>query len=242
MIEWLREAPADPQIVLGDRSLPILLKRNARARRLTLRLARDGTAVHMTVPKWAPTREAIAFAHAKAGWLEGQLAKIPEPAPPRPGGTFRFRGEDWSIDWHAGHPRTPRGDGDARVLRLGGPEDRLPARLQRWLESQAMQLFAADLAQYAPRAGVPVPQLRLSRAKSRWGSCSGKQVVRINWRLVQAPDHVRESVVAHEVAHLVHFDHSPAFHALLGEIYGADIALADRWLKDLGRGLYAAFG
>ncbi|MEM8725649.1 MAG: M48 family metallopeptidase, partial [Pseudomonadota bacterium] len=64
----------------------------------------------------------------------------------------------------------------------------------------------------------------------------------INWRLVQAPDHVRRSVVAHEVAHLVHFDHSPAFHALLSDIYEHDIKVADRWLKQHGRSLYSSFG
>ena len=66
--------------------------------------------------------------------------------------------------------------------------------------------------------------------------------MRINWRLVQAPDFVRRSVVAHEVAHLVHFDHSPAFHTLLARIYEADLAAADRWLKQQGRSLYASFG
>jgi predicted metal-dependent hydrolase len=53
---------------------------------------------------------------------------------------------------------------------------------------------------------------------------------------------VRRSVVAHEVAHLVHFDHSPRFHALLAELYEADIAAANRWLKHHGRELYAPLG
>jgi predicted metal-dependent hydrolase len=57
-----------------------------------------------------------------------------------------------------------------------------------------------------------------------------------------APDEVRRSVVAHEVAHLVHFDHSAKFHALLGELFEGDIAEANRWLKREGRGLYAVFG
>ena len=59
---------------------------------------------------------------------------------------------------------------------------------------------------------------------------------------MQAPDFVRRSVVAHEVAHLVHFDHSAAFHALLRMIYEGDTGAADRWLKREGRGLYASFG
>ena len=102
--------------------------------------------------------------------------------------------------------------------------------------------MAEDLADYCTRAGRPVPKLSLSNAQRRWGSCSAKGAVRINWRLVMAPDFVRRSVVAHEVAHLVHFDHSPQFHALLGQIYESDIAEANRWLKREGRGLYAHFG
>ena len=57
-----------------------------------------------------------------------------------------------------------------------------------------------------------------------------------------APDEVRRSVVAHEVAHLVHFDHSPAFHALLGDLFEGRLDKADSWLKREGRSLYAAFG
>ena len=94
---------------------------------------------------------------------------------------------------------------------------------------------------YCDRAGLPPAQVRLSRAKRRWGSCSSKGVLRLNWRLVQAPDFVRRSVVAHEVAHLVHFDHSPAFHALLDTIYEGEIEDANRWLKQHGRTLYASF-
>ena len=240
MIDWLRRA--EPEIALGDRVLPIEVRRNKRARRLTMRLARDGSAVRLTLPPWAPTGDAIAFAHAKAAWLADQLDKLPRACPPRPGGWLGYRGADLHVVWDKAAPRRPVLDEAAGAIRIGGPLDAMPGRLGRWLEQQALAISAQDLADYAERAGVPLPELRLSRAKSRWGSCSGKQVVRINWRLVQAPDHVRRSVIAHEVAHLVHFDHSPAFHALLARIFEHDIAQSDRWLKEHGRSLYAAFG
>ena len=125
---------------------------------------------------------------------------------------------------------------------LGGPETGLETRIRRWLEAEALRLSEADMHDYCAAAGLdPVP-VGLTRAQRRWGSCSDKSRIRINWRLVQAPDFVRRSVVAHEVAHLVHFDHSPAFHALLGRIYEADIAVADQWLREHGRTLYASFG
>ena len=240
MIDWLRRPPEDPVIEIAGRALPIAVRRHARAKRLTMRLAPDGSEVRVTLPKWCATRDALVFAHARAEWIERQLAAVPQAQPPAPGGTLRYRGGELAIVWDAAHRRTPRLDGERLVV--GGPVESLAARLQRWLEGEARGLLAEDLAFYCERASRPAPQLRLSRARRRWGSCSDRAAIRINWRLVQAPDAVRRSVVAHEVAHLAHFDHSPAFHAELARLFEGDLSAADRWLKDHGRGLYAAFG
>ena len=240
MIEWLRADRAPPAIELAGRSVPIELNRHARARRLTMRLAPDGSAVRITLPRWCRSQDAIAFAAIRKGWLEVQLAKIPAPADPVARGTLRFRGQELTLDWRAEARRRPvLADGR---LTLGGPRETLAKRVQRWLEGEAARLMTSDLEEYCARAAVPAPQLRLTRAGRRWGSCSTTGIVRVNWRLAMAPDAVRRSVVAHEVAHLVHFDHSPAFHTLLAELYEGEIAEADRWLKAHGRGLYADFG
>jgi hypothetical protein len=240
MIDWLRRPALDPEIEIGEKRLPIVLKRMHNARRLTLRLAPDGSEVRITLPAWAEGREAIAFAHARTEWLAGQLAKLPERAAPEPGGEVRYRGEALRLVWEATAARRPVINGE--TLRIGGPATGIEARVRRWLETEALRLAEADMHEYCAAAGLdPVP-IGLTRAQRRWGSCSEKSRIRINWRLVQAPDHVRRSVVAHEVAHLVHFDHSPAFHALLARIFEGEIALADRWLKEHGRRLYSAFG
>ncbi|WP_347302258.1 M48 family metallopeptidase [Croceibacterium sp. TMG7-5b_MA50] len=239
MIDWLRRAPPST-ITLGDRELPLVVRHLQRATRLTMRLAPDGSEVRVTVPRWVSATDAAAFARSRQGWLQQQLARVPRHAPPVPGGTLLLRGAALPIDWHPAHPRSVRLTDDA--VRCGGPADTLALRLARWLGAEAERLLTADLAHYCARAGVPVPALRLSRAQRRWGSCSTGGTVRINWRLVQAPDQVRRSVVAHEVAHLLHFDHSPAFHAALHRLYDGDLPAADAWLKAHGRTLYAAFG
>lgn len=239
-MDWLRRNQSEPAIALGDAMVPIVLRRLHNAKRLTLRLAPDGSEVRITLPAWAESREAIAFAHARADWLEGQLARLPQRAAPVPGGELHYRGATLRIVWEPRAPRRPAAVSE--TLRIGGPQAGLETRIRRWLETEALRLSEADMHDYCAAAGLdPVP-VGLSRAQRRWGSCSDKSRIRINWRLVQAPDFVRRSVVAHEVAHLVHFDHSPAFHALLRRIYNADIKQADRWLKEHGRGLYAAFG
>ncbi len=240
MIDWLRRESETPSVEVAGRELPITIRRHPRATRMTMRLAPDGSAVRVTLPRWGRTADALVFAGKRLDWLAAQLAAMPQSAPPEAGGTVTYRGTELRIEWDAGLPRRPRFEGDR--LRLGGPADTVPARLRRWLEAEALRLFADDLAEYCERAARPVPQLRLSRAARRWGSCSGRQCIRLNWRLVQAPDTVRRSVVAHEVAHLVHFDHSPAFHALLAALFEGDLKGADAWLREHGRRLYAAFG
>lgn len=244
MIDWLRASPkvAEPTraIELAGRMLPIELNRHVRARRLTLRLAPDGSAVRITLPQWCRSEDAIAFAAIRKPWLEAQLAKLPAPVDPLARGTLRYRGRELAIVWEPSAPRRPVLGEDR--LKLGGPGDTRARRMQRWLEGEAQRLMGSDLAGYCAAAGLEVPQLRLTRAGRRWGSCSTMGIVRVNWRLVMAPDFVRRSVVAHEVAHLVHFDHSAAFHAQLAALYEGDLEAADRWLREHGRGLYSEFG
>lgn len=240
MIDWLKRSAIEPQIELGGELVPIVLRRHPRAKRLTLRLAADGKAVQITLPAWANANEAIAFAHARNDWLSAQRKKIPKRAPPEPGGAIPYRGQTITLEWNDAAPRKPSLVENRLVL--GGPQARFVPRVKRWLENEALALIERDMRDYTKAAQLDEVPIALSRAQKRWGSCSDKSRIRINWRLVQAPDHVRRSVVAHEVAHLVHFDHSPAFHALLSDIYEHDIAVADRWLKEHGRSLYASFG
>jgi len=240
MIDWLRRTPADPVVLLAGKEIPIVLRRHATARRMTMRLAPDGSEVRITLPRWGRTADALDFAASRHEWLEGQFTKLPQAAPPTPGGSLSYRGNQLAIAWAADARRKPA-LGEAGIV-IGGPADSLAERLRRWLEAEARQLMENDLAEYCAAAGKAPPPLRMSRARQRWGSCAGDGTIRLNWRLVQAPDEIRRSVVAHEVAHLVHFDHSPAFHALLNDLYEGDVKAANRWLKQYGRSLYAQFG
>lgn len=241
MLDWLRRDPhEEPVIEIGGKPLPIVIRRLDRARRLTLRLAPDGSEVRITIPRWARTAEAIAFAGSRRDWLARQLASLPVAEPLAHGATIRFRGQAFVLRHDHAAPRRPTLCDDALIL--GGPLASLQARVRRWLEGEAHEILAADLKEYCEKAVRTAPPLALSNARRRWGSCAPDGSIRINWRLIMAPDPVRRSVVAHEVAHLVHFDHSPAFHACLAGLFEGDVAAANRWLKAHGRTLYLPFG
>lgn len=241
MIDWLRRGSALPSLTLAGREVPVAIRRHPSAKRMIMRLAPEGNEIRITLPRWGRTADALEFASSRRDWLERELARSSiDRLPLRPGECLAYRGTELVIDWDPEAARRPQIEGGQ--IRLGGPHESLTRRLQRWLEGEALALLEADLAEYCTAAAVDAPPLRLSRAQRRWGSCASDGTIRINWRLVQAPDPIRRSVVAHEVAHLVHFDHGPRFHGLLGQLFEGDIKAANRWLKMHGRGLYTRFG
>lgn len=239
-MDWLNRHNETPTISVSGRDIPIAIRRHRTAKRLVMRLAPDGSEVRVTMPRWGQSRDAVAFAQTRIDWLTRQLSGVADVRPPGPGGSVPFRGDILVIDWDSAYPRKPVTD-DGNLL-VGGPQDGLQTRVEKWLRAEGLSLMEGDLQHYCGQAGVVAPKIALSRAQRRWGSCSTSGTVRINWRLIMAPDHVRRSVVAHEVAHLVHFDHSPAFYGLLGDIFEGELSAADKWLKQQGRSLYRYFG
>jgi predicted metal-dependent hydrolase len=225
--------------MLEDRLLPVVLRRTSNAGRLTMRLAPDGSEVRVTLPRWGRTAEALAFVDSRRAWLSQQLLGLAERRPVLSGSVITYRGAELIVSHDRTAGRKPQPDGGQ--LRCGGPAEALERRVRAWLRDQAKALSQGDLSQYCTQIDRAPPPLALSNAGRRWGSCASNGTIRINWRLVMAPDFVRRSVVAHEVAHLVHFDHSPRFHALLAEIYEADISAANAWLRRNGRSLYSLF-
>ena len=193
-------------------------------------------AVLLTVPKRASLKRAMAWAAEQQGWIDRQLAAVPAPATIAPGETVPLYAVPHRIDWSPERPRTVRIE-DERIV-LGGPAELLEPRLLRWLRQHALALLTRETHEYAAKAGVAVENVGVGDPISRWGSCSSSGAIRYSWRLILAPDHVRRATVAHEVAHRVHMNHGPAFHALVAELFGSDPAPARAWLKREGAGLH----
>lgn len=111
-------------------------------------------------------------------------------------------------------------DGDQLVLAAKADAD-LDALARRGLQRRALALFGERLEHLAQRAGLPVPRLALSSARTRWGSCSRQSGIRLNWRLIHLPLTLIDYVVAHELAHLVEMNHSPRFWVEVERLFPA---------------------
>jgi predicted metal-dependent hydrolase len=106
----------------------------------------------------------------------------------------------------------------ALTLCLRSPSD-AGRLLEKTLRERARALFAERLAHYAQQLALPVPPLALSAARTRWGSCSTRSGIRLNWRLIHFPREIVDYVVVHELAHLREMNHSPRFWAVVGQFY-----------------------
>jgi len=158
------------------------------------------------------------------------------PQPIVPGMALTLAGEALRLDWSESHPRKPSRIGPA--LRVGGPRDSLETRTLHWLKAEALSLLEAESRDLAARLGVTLGRIGVGDPVSRWGSCSPSGDIRYSWRLILAPAAVRRATVAHEIAHRVHMNHGPRFHALVAELFGEDPASARRWLRAHGAGLH----
>ena len=210
--------------------------RHPRARRAKLSVDPITGRVRLTLPKRASLSSALAWANEQQEWVARQRARLAETQPFAPGEAIPFGDVTLTIDWDEARARTPRRDGD-RLL-CGGPREGLETRIERWLRREALRVLSEETAEIAERAGVKVTRVSVADPKARWGSCASSGAIRYSWRLILAPDFVRRATVAHEVAHRVHMNHSPAFHAVAAELYGGDPGSARAWLRANGASLH----
>ena len=204
----------------------------------TIRLSVDpatGTA-RLIVPRRAGLKSALAWAEEKKDWIAEQRARLPNPRPFVPGATIPFGDVTLTLEWREGRARVIQREGNR--LCASGPIETLGRRVEAWLKRQALEVLARETAEVARAAGVTVTKVSVADPKARWGSCASTGAIRYSWRLILAPGFVRRATVAHEVAHRVHMNHAPAFHALVAELLGEDPAPATAWLRRHGAGLH----
>ncbi|MBX9795530.1 YgjP-like metallopeptidase domain-containing protein [Sphingomonas sp.] len=210
--------------------------RRANARRWRLTVDPTSGAVRLTLPHRAALAPALAWAAGQQEWIAAQRARLPSPRPFEPGAVLMVDDVRLVIAWQADWPR--RVEAVAGELRCGGPAERLPGRVARWLRAQALDRLSAETGDFARRLGVSIAGVAVGDPRGRWGSCTSTGVIRYSWRLILAPGWVRRATVAHEVAHRVHMHHGPDFHALVAELVGADADRSRAWLRREGAGLH----
>lgn len=222
---------------LNGREITYTLKR---CQRKSIGLQIDHHGLRISAPLQTALPHIDTVLREKAGWITKKLdqwqAKKSLALTWMHDAAYPLLGEPWRI------ALKPSGEIEmARQFTCEAAQQPLaqlsPRQIERfvmaWYGQQAVACFKERIAIYAPALHVPPPPFRLSRAKTRWGSCNSRGLVTLNWRLIQLPLHLIDYVVVHELAHLIEMNHSKAFWGLVRAIY-PDYQVARNMLKNYG--------
>jgi predicted metal-dependent hydrolase len=222
-------------LVLRGRPLTVPLRRDRRARRITIHIDVAIGGARVTMPIGASTAEAENALREHGDWLLQRLDALPARVPFAEGATIPYSGEPHRII-HGGARRgmVERCDGEIRVF--GSPEH-LARRLRDWLKMEARTAISSRAHEKAARIDRQVRHISIRDQRSRWGSCSAQRRLSFNWRLILAPDPVLDYVVGHEVAHMVEMNHSKKFWRAVDQVT-PHARFGRRWLGSEGNGLY----
>lgn len=213
--------------------LRITLRRSARARRMVLRVPRDGGPVVLTLPAHVALSDGAAFAEARSGWLMQATQRRPAPSIVRHGAVLPVAGVPLVLT--PGAVRAASIEGEALLLPASRPAGPV---VQAYLKHRALADLRAACDRHAKALGRRYHAIVLRDTRSRWGSCTSDGRLMFSWRLAMAPPAVLDYVAAHEVAHLLHMDHSPRFWAAVARLM-PDYARHRDWLKRHGADLMA---
>jgi hypothetical protein len=233
-LPWADRTPAPARsthhLVIAGRQIEVSVARHRLARRYVVRVTDSGT-VRLTVPRGASIAGGLAFAGRQSEWIERQRQRQAQRAAPWVTGTsIRFRGSPVSlivkpalIELGALRiDRRPRGD--------------VRADVEAFLRQLAENELVPRCAELARQTNVDIARASVRDQRSRWGACSSKRVITLNWRLIQMPVEVSDYIIFHELMHVRQPNHSRRFWREVASVcaWWRD---AERWLRKHGREL-----
>ncbi|WMW80051.1 SprT family zinc-dependent metalloprotease [Undibacterium cyanobacteriorum] len=219
------------KILLGDVVLEYTLRRSKR-RSIGFLIGDEG--LRITAPRWVNLSEIEQAILEKQEWILKHLRAKREQQSQRQASQLRFEdgatipllGDAFRMRFELGRSKITVDHGTTE-LRIQLPVDTndplhetmCRTRLKAWLQQQAKLIFSQRMPELAEQLGVDYKHMQLSSAGTRWGSCTSNGVIRLNWRLVHLEPDLIDYVIAHELAHRIEMNHSPAFWATVERIY-----------------------
>ena len=201
---------------LGGEPLDYVLLRRRGRRGVGLKV--DETGLTVSAPVSMSLAQVETLVRESEAWIlrkvrEWSARQVPQ-AGWHEGAALPFLGGALTLRIVAGAAHAER-LGEDLVTRVRAPLDgeHVKRAVVTWYKRAAMAHFTARVPELARAAGIAPPTVVLSSATARWGSCNTDRVVRLAWRLVKAPPELVDYVICHELAHLRHMNHSPAFWA-----------------------------
>ncbi len=213
--------------------------RLVRAHRRSIGMQIDFSGLTVRAPRWVSIREIDEVLAKRGTWILRSLdewrarRRDVMPREWKTGAAILYQGRELSLALHYAPDRAVEADLLNLTVRHPAADDerQVATYVRHWLRDEAEREVLPRVAEYAARVTRASPTVKLSNARSEWGSCDQKGVIRLNWRLIQLPPELALYIVAHEVAHLVELNHSARFWDVVERLFPGS-AVARETLDD----------
>jgi predicted metal-dependent hydrolase len=199
--------------VLDGQAVSYVLHRSHGRRRISLSI--DERGLRIGAPLRASMREIETVLRDHARWVMHKLAEWGEKRTPgrrwEDGETLMLLGKPLHLHITAGTEGVAQHESTLQVSTPRLQPEHIAALARTWLRTQALSDFAIRVERYRQSMRVTPVDIRLSNARTRWGSCHASGRILLNWRLIQMPERLIDYVVVHELSHLRHMNHSKHF-------------------------------
>jgi predicted metal-dependent hydrolase len=223
-----------------EKEMVIPVHQIIRSKRKTLALTVKPDGSVLVRAPWRISKAVIEeFISKNTKWIERHQAKALATQPPAPrqyvpGETFPYLGTTYPLELVERQREALRLDG---AFKLSVAHQRDAASVfERWYRDQARQTLHARVEFFARQYDLQYKGIRITSARTRWGSCSATGSLSFSWRLILAPLAVVDYVVVHELVHTVFHNHSKQFWHRVGTIM-PDYQEHRKWLREHGRQL-----
>ena len=195
--------------------------------------------VFIMVPDYLPIAAIESLVAKKTRWIKEKLAIQNEIIAIKPkefvtGESFSFLGRNHPLKIESGlYPVIKLHQDELVVSVRDKTADNALAIKQlliKWYKQQAESELRDKTEKFSRIIGVNPTSVTIKSFKSRWGSCSITGGIQYNWKIIIAPDWIVNYVVIHELCHMLHHNHSPAFWKAV-ERYCQDYKDCSKWLK-----------
>jgi len=215
----------------------LILKISPRAKRIALRLDSTKRVMNLVVPNRFNLKKAEDFVLEHKEWIEKKLHELPSPITFSHGSTIPVLGRTRLITIaYNNSMKSTRIQLKDNELYIETNQTDPSLRIVRFLKKEAKDTLTNLAKEKAAELGEPLQAVQIRDTKSRWGSCGPDARISLSWRLIFAPWEAMDYVVAHEVAHLRHLDHSRNFW-ILCESLSEDYDFGKKWMKNSGNEL-----
>jgi len=215
---------------------------NPRAKRLSLRIDIKSAAIRLTIPKGASQHAINRFLNTQKQWIIDRQKQLKPKQDIVTGTIIPFMGIDHHIhiESHTKRSTEITRSSDDPTITIKTSRDDPTQNLKRWIIHQAQETITALAHTKAKSIDKSITQIDFRDTSSRWGSCSSDARLMFSWRVIMAPPYVLDYLVAHEVAHLKHMNHSKEFWDLCYQL-GQAPDKGRIWLKQYGNNLMQWF-